>query len=168
MKSKLPYLQDIIIFLLESEVTGFKYENEINVEKFLETINKASILIDDQKDSVKTGVLLYRSGKLLDSLKVIFPILESMLDNSLKKINLNPSELHGLKGKVKRLEEKRLISYKLSIGLEICSTIRNKVVHGNILEEDIDIIEPLYALTLRHIEKLIKELDKNLKKIKVD
>ena len=50
------------------------------------------------------------------------------------------------------------------MGLEICTAIRNKVVHGNILEEDTELVKPLFPLVLNHLKRLVLELDESLPK----
>jgi len=164
VQSHLKQFQDIIMLLLESEATGLEYQVEADLEGALRTIEGANILVDDQKKSVRNTIVDYESGKYLDSLRVIHPILEGTLDSALRAVGQQPTEMQGMDKKRKALEAKNLISTKLSIGLEICTTIRNKVVHGNILEEDAELVRPLFPLVLNHLKRLVIELDESLPK----
>jgi len=162
VQSHLEQFQSIIMLLLESEATGLTYQLETNLEEVLKTIEGANILVADQKRSIRNAIVHYESGDYLDSLRVIHPILEGTLDSALRATGLQPTETQGMEKKRKALEMKNLISSKLSMGLEICTTIRNKVVHGNILEEDVELVRPLFPLVLNHLKRLVIELDKGL------
>jgi len=161
IKANLEQLQDLILFLLESETTGFKYEAQIDFEELLAIIKRSKILIDDQKKSIQNAIRLYNSGNYLDSLRVIYPVLEGTLDSALRFINLRPSDFRGMKAKVEKLENEGFISSKMSTGLEIFSS-RNKVLHGNILEDDIELVRPLFSLVLAYLKSLVIELDTNI------
>jgi hypothetical protein len=162
IRSQLKNLRDLIMFLLESEVTGLRYEGEIDFDEFQTVVNQSTMLIDPQKASIQTGISLYKSGKLLDGLKVIYPVLEGTVDNALRVGNLHSSEMRGLTAKATKLEKERIISTKLAMGLEICAAGRNKVLHGNILEEDTELVEPLFAIALVNLKRLIIELHNSL------
>ena len=60
------------------------------------------------------------------------------------------------------LAARNLISTKLSAGLDICASIRNKVGHGNILDEDDEFVGPLFPIVLNQLQQFITELDKGL------
>jgi hypothetical protein len=164
VQENLNLFRDVILFLLESEATGTKYPSDIDFDQFLETIEKSNIMVDDQKKSVQTAIGLYRGGKYLDSLRVIYPILEGTLDSALKTINLKPSSFSGMKSKIEKLEKETLISSKISTSLEIYSS-RNKILHGNILDNDPEIMRPLFSMVLAHLKILVLELEKNIPNI---
>ena len=68
-----------------------------------------------------------------------------------------------MRAKVEKLEKEGLISSKMSTGLEIFNG-RNKLLHGNILEDDIETIRPLFSLVLAYLKRLITELDSSIKR----
>jgi hypothetical protein len=164
VQSHLEQFQDIIMLLLESEATGLKYSLELDLKGILAVIEEASVLIDDQKKSVRNAIVDYENGKYLDSLRVINPILEGTLDTALAAIGIQQPTKRpwGMAKKREMLKENNLISTRLAVGLEICTTIRNKVLHGNILEEDVELVSPLFPIVLNHLKRLVTELDKNL------
>jgi hypothetical protein len=162
VQSHLKQFQNIVMLLLESEITGLKHQLDVNIEEVLSIIDGTSLLVDDDKKSVRNAIVDYESGKYLDSLRVINPILEGAINSALILVGLDPESMRGMKDKRDALKEKNLISLKLSMGLEICTTIRNKVAHGNILEADIELVRPLFPLVLNHLKRLITELDENL------
>jgi hypothetical protein len=161
VQENLKLFRDVILFLLESEATGTKYPSDIDFDQFSETVENSKIMVDDQKQSINTAIGLYRSGKYLDSLRVMYPILEGTLDSALKTINLKPSSFRGMKPKIDKLEKEALISSKISTSLEIYSS-RNKILHGNILDNDPEIMRPLFSMVLAHLKILIVELEKNI------
>lgn len=163
VKENLEVFRDVILFLLESEATGLKYPSEIDLEGFLNIVEKSSILVEDQKSSIETAVNLYRSGNYIDSLRIIYPVLEGTLDSALMVIGLEPTKFSGMRSKTEKLAKESLISPKVSTNLEIFSS-RNKVLHGNILDNDPELMQPLFSLVLAHLRLLVTELGENIGK----
>ncbi len=163
VKENLEVFRDVILFLLESEATGLRYPSEIDLEGFLSIVDKSAILVEDQKNSIETAVSLYRSGHYIDSLRIIYPIIEGTLDSALRMINLEPSKFRGMSSKTEKLAKESLISPKVATNLEIFSS-RNKVLHGNILDNDPELMQPLFSLVLAHLRLLLTELDENIGK----
>ena len=163
VKENLEVFRDVILFLLESEATGLKYPSEIDLEGFLNVVENSSILVEDQKSSIETAVNLYRSGNYIDSLRIIYPVLEGTLDSALMVIGLEPAKFRGMRSKTEKLAKESLISPKVSTNLEIFSS-RNKVLHGSILDNDPELMQPLFSLVVAHLRLLVTELDKNIGK----
>jgi hypothetical protein len=152
-------LQDVILLLLESEATGFDYKRDSDLDELLCTVEQSTMLPIDQKKSVKKAIDLYRSGSQLDSLRIIYPVIEGTLDLALDNFGVQGSSLSGMKSKAKKLAEEGAISSVMSTTVEIFSS-RNKVVHGNILEEDHELIRPLFELVTAYLHRLLTELER--------
>jgi hypothetical protein len=163
VNTNLERFRDVILFLLESEASGFRYPDEVDLNEISKVIDSSSVLVGDQKKSIKQSLSLYRAGDFLDSIRILYPVLEGTLDIGLKYLHLKPSEFLGMRAKVEKLEKEGLISSKMSTGLEIFNG-RNKLLHGNILEDDIETIRPLFSLVLAYLKRLITELDSSIKR----
>jgi hypothetical protein len=163
VKDNLEVFRDVALFLLESEATGLKYPSEIDWDSILKVFAGSKVLVEAQKDSIETAVKLFRGGNYIDSLRIIYPVLEGALDSALATIGLEPSKFSGMRSKTEKLAKASLISTKVSTNLEIFSS-RNKVLHGNILENDPELMRPLFSLVLAHLRLLVVELDENTSK----
>jgi len=157
--------KELVLFLFESEASGFKYHDINDLSDFLKFIEESTLLIDDQKKSLKQSIELFQKENYWDSLRIIYPILEGTLDVALKRINIEPATLKGMQGKIEKLEKEKLLSSKVSTGLEIFKS-RNKIVHGNLIEEDTEIGKPLFDLVVTYLRKVVTELQTNLNKTK--
>lgn len=141
--------KELVLFLFESEASGFKYHDINDLSDFLKFIEGSTLLISDQKKSLKQSIELFQKENYLDSLRIIYPILEGTLDVALKRISIEPATLKGMQGKIEKLEKEKLLSSKVSTGLEIFKS-RNKIVHGNLIEEDTEIGKPLFDLVVTY------------------
>lgn len=158
VRTNLARFQELFLFLIEAQTAGFEYEDEDKTASIVEYVMNSSILIDAQKKSIETALNLYKSGDHLDSLRILYPVLEGTIDTVIKSINLNPSDFKGMKSKLEKLEKEGLISARMSTGLEIFAS-RNKVSHGNILETDVELAHPLFYLILAYLRRLLTELN---------
>ena len=150
-------LRDVILLLLESEATGFSYETDSDFDELIRTVEQSTILLNDQKKSIKKAVELYKSGSQLDGLRVVYPLIEGTLDSALQILEIPVSGLRGMQPKAEKLVKEGAISSPMSTTVEIFSS-RNKVVHGNILEEDHEMIPPLFVLVMAYLHRLLIEL----------
>ena len=160
--NNLEKFKDAILFMLASEAIGFKSFDEVDFDEIFRIIRRSPVLIDDQKKSLQRSLELYRTGNFIDSIRILYPVLEGTLDTGIQHLGLKPANFAGMKPKVKKLETERLISNKMSTGLEIFNG-RNKLLHGNILEDDAETIRPLYSLVLGYLKRLITEMEQTLK-----
>jgi len=152
----------LILFLLESEASGVNF-SELGVESELEKWYESStILKNDQKKSIDHALLIYKQNNYLDGLRIVYPLLEGTLDSALHELNIEPSSLKGMQNKVEKLKKEKLISSKTSTGIEIFSS-RNKILHGNIIEEDSETLKPLFVLVIGYLKKIVGEIEINLK-----
>lgn len=150
-------LRDVILLLLESEAAGFSYKTDSDFGGLIRTVGQSTVLLDEQKRSIKRAIDLYRSGSQLDGLRIVYPLIEGTLDSALQILGIRASGLRGMKQKAEKLAEEGAISSMMSTTAEVFSS-RNKIVHGNILEEDHEIIQPLFALIMAYLHRLLIEL----------
>lgn len=154
---------DVLIpILLESEVSGINYNKKELEENNIAWIKSSKILNSDQKKSISNASALFNQKNYLDSLRILYPLLEGTLDSALIKINVDLKSLSGMQGKIEKLKQQKIISSKTSTGIEIFSS-RNKILHGNIIEEDSETLKPLFSLVLSYLQKVINEIESNLK-----
>lgn len=158
VKTNLARFKELFFFLIESQATGIVYEEDSNISNLIEHVVSSHILIDDQRISIENAYSLYKSGDYLDSIRILYPVLEGTIDMAIKSLNLNPSDFRGMRSKLEKLERESLISTRMSTGLEIFAS-RNKVMHGNILENDAELVRPLFSLTLAYLRRLLAELN---------
>ena len=159
VQKNLEYLRGLILFILGSEFTKFKYEAGLDLDVYLTTFNRSPALIDDQRKSIANGITLYRGGNYLDSLRVLYPVMEGTLDSALRKIGLDPSGLSGMRMKFEKLQNNAALPQKMLAGFDIVF-VRNKILHGNIIEDDMDLVKPLFPLVLSYLKAIVEELDK--------
>jgi len=157
VKNKIDKYKDLVLFLLESDISGFQFNNENETDVFIDLVNNSKILIVDQRESIKNALLLYKNEKYLDSLRILFPLLESILDLAIVKIGLNPPDFKGMQSKVEKLQKENFISAKISTGLEIAS--RNKILHGNLIDNDDETLKPLFNLIQSYFKKVLIEIE---------
>jgi len=159
VSANLNVLKDTIMLLTESEVGGFSFSANMDViNEIKERVKTSSILIKDQKDSIELAVNLFVTGKYLDSLKVFYPNVEGLLNLALMKAGLPVENIIGMKAKIERLEKENVLSSKLSTWAEVV-TSRNKILHGNILNDDAEIVKPLFFFICAFWNKLVDEID---------
>ena len=76
------------------------------------------------------GAQLYRSGKYLDSLRLIYPSIEAIFNTMLIEIGKVPQDFNGLTAKAQHLGRRGKIPPDIANAMEVF-TARNIVVHGN-------------------------------------
>lgn len=152
----------LIPILLESEASGINYNKEELESNNIVWIKSSKILNTDQKKSISNASSLFHQKNYLDSLRILYPLLEGTLDSALTQINVDLKTLNGMQGKIEKLKKEKIISSKASTGIEIFSS-RNKIVHGNIIEEDSETLKHLFSLVLSYLQKIVNEIESNLK-----
>ncbi len=160
VKSNLEELKDIILLLMEAETTGFKFKDVTSISEFDSFIDTSTYLDVEIKKQIKNGLQQYTSEKYVEGLRIIFPLLEGILNIGIKSINLNPSDFKGMRGKVEKLEKEGKLSLKVATGLEVFES-RNKVLHGNLIENDPETSKPLFDLVLTYLKKVTSDLERN-------
>lgn len=163
IKENFERYKDLILFLLESESAGVNFAESDDLQELFSGFEDSWILEKSQKKTIKKAFTLYEEKFYLESLSLLYPQLEGALNNALKKRNISPDSLTGMQNKVEKLKKEKILSSKTSTGIEIF-TSRNKFLHGNIIEEDSEILKPLFNLVIVYFKKIIKEIESNLKK----
>jgi len=165
VKKELEEYNALILFLLESEASGINFSG-LETEPELDKWHHSSyVLNNDQKKSIDNALLMYKQSNHLDSLRIIYPLLEGALDSALHEIKIEPSSLKGMQNKVEKLKKEKVISSKTSTGIEIF-TSRNKILHGNIIEEDSETLKPLFVMVIGYLKKIVGEIETNLESMK--
>ncbi len=61
--------------------------------------------------------------------------------------------------KFEKLQNNAALPQKMLAGFDIVF-VRNKILHGNIIEDDMDLVKPLFPLVLSYLKAIVEELDK--------
>jgi hypothetical protein len=98
---------------------------------------------------------LHSSGKYLDALKIMFPIIEATVNALLLQIGETPGNFSGLTKKAEALGNQNVIPYHTVHANDIVYA-RNKVLHGSYAPPD-DYLYPISLLAFRHLRSLLTE-----------
>lgn len=167
VSSSLDVLRDTILLLTESEVGGFHYSESVDlINQIKERTLLSKSVAQDQKNSIDSAVTLFITGHYLDSLRLFYSNIEAVLNLALAETGLRPEDFSGMKSKIEKLEKEKILSSKLSTWLEVVIS-RNKVLHGNIVEDDAELVKPLFYFIGAFWSRLVEELDFHSEKIAV-
>jgi len=162
--SNLNVLRDVIMLLTKSEVGGFHFHGSTDlIEQVKERTRVSPSLTQDQRKSVEKAVNDFITGHYLNSLHSFYPNIGAVLNLALRKIGSRPEDLTGIKSKLEKLEKEKVISSKLSSLTEVV-TSRNKVLFGNIVDDDAALLEPLFCFIATFWNRLLEEIDSYFKK----
>lgn len=165
VSSSLDVLRDTILLLTESEVGGFHYSESVDlINQIKEKTRSSKSVAQDQKNSIESAITLFITGNYLDSLRLFYSNIEAVLNLALEEIGLRPEDFSGMKSKIEKLEKEKILSSKLSTWLEVV-TSRNKVLHGNIVEDDAELVKPLFYFIGAFWSRLIEEIDFHSEKV---
>lgn len=165
VSANLEMLEETILLLTESEVQGFHYSESIDpINQIKERTRGSKSIVQDQKDSIDLAVTLFMTGHYLDSLRLLYSNIEAALNLALTEIGLRPEDFLGMRSKIEKLEKEKVLSSRLSTWLEVIIS-RNKVLHGNIMEDDAELVKPLFYFIGAFWSRLIEELDFHFKKV---
>ncbi|MEM4204187.1 MAG: hypothetical protein QXS54_08975 [Candidatus Methanomethylicaceae archaeon] len=149
-------LRDAASVLIATEEVGDTFKGSATEIKDVVALISESELVDDaNRESINTGVQLYLSGKYLDSLRVLYPSIEAIINNMLNRAGQQPERFRGLVDKARWLEQNGYIPPDVSNATEIF-TSRNKVLHGNFSPPQ-DYVFPLCLLAFRYLRRLLLE-----------
>lgn len=148
-------MRDLILLLTEVEHYGIKLSSEDGTTFFEEELS-SSLLSESEKTSLDTVVLLRRSGNTLDALRLIFPLIEAILNSALAGLSISGAGQTGMRAKIDQLVKHGLLSPRLGNLTEIV-VARNKSVHGNLDTRD-DLLDPLYAFVVGVLRDMLNEL----------
>ncbi len=149
-------LRDAASVLIATEEAGDTFKSSATEIKDVVALIGESGLVDDaNRESINTGVQLYHSGKYLDSLRVLYPSIEAIINNMLNRASQQPEQFRGLVDKARWLEQNGCIPPDVSNAVEIF-TSRNRVLHGNFSPPE-DYVFPLCLLAFRYLRRLLLE-----------
>jgi hypothetical protein len=149
-------LRDAASVLIATEEVGDTFKGSATEIKDVVALISESGLVDDaNRESINTGVQLYFSGKYLDSLRVLYPSIEAIINNMLNRAGQQPEQFRGLVEKARWLEQNGCVPPDVSNAVEIF-TIRNRVLHGNFSPPE-DYVFPLCLLAFRYLRRLLLE-----------
>lgn len=160
-------LRETILLLTESEAGGFHYSESADlIKQIKERTRTSKSIVQGQKESIDSAVTLFMNGHYLDSLRLFYSNIEAVLNLALARTGARPEDSSGMKSKIEKLEKEKVLSSKLSTWLEVV-TSRNKVLHGNIVEDDAELVKPLFYFIAAFWSRLIEEVDFHFETITV-
>lgn len=149
--------RDVARTLIETEELGDIYRGSVSeIADLLILINESELIDTANRNSIKTGLELYQANKYLDSLRILYPSIEAIINVMLIKSSERPEQFSGLSRKAQRLEELGVIPSDISSAVEIF-TSRNKILHGNFSPSDAEYVFPICLLAFRYLRRLISE-----------
>ena len=126
------------------------------IEKLRASIASTDLLNAQYMQTVETGADLFAQKKYLETMEVLFPSIEYILNTMLTKAGQDPETYRGLKDKVKWLENKNLLPPHLSALLTLAEG-RNKTAHGQLSIEDEELAEVMCFLVIRYLSFLMRK-----------
>jgi len=148
-------LRDAASVLIATEQVGDTFKSSATeIKDVVALINESELVDDANRKSIKIGVNLYISGKYLESLRVLYPSIEAIINNILNKAGERPERFSGLVEKTRWLEQNGYVPPDVSSAVEIF-TSRNRVLHGNFSPPDENYAFPLCLLVFRYLRKLL-------------
>lgn len=150
-----PFRDTALAIIQTEEVGGTFNESASEINEILHLSNQTHLIDQANRESIEAGVQFYRTGKYLNSLRVIYPSIEAIINAMLIEAGEVPTNFNGLVNKAQKLEQQSIIPYDVAHAMEVF-TGRNKVVHGNFSPPE-DYIFPLCLLAFRYLRRLLTE-----------
>lgn len=149
-------LRDAASVLIATEEVGDTFKGSATeIKEIIAHISESELVDDVNRESINTSVQLYLSGKYLDSLRVLYPSIEAIINNMLNRAGQQPGQFRGLVDKARWLGQNGNIPPDVSNAIEIF-TSRNRVLHGNFSPPE-DYVFPLCLLAFRYLRRLLME-----------
>lgn len=149
-------LRDAAKSLIESEEIGDSYKGSSSeISRVLEMVSKHELIDNENRQSIEESIRLYKNRKYQDSLRVMYPSIEAIVNIMLIRAKKQPGEFTGLTKKLQWLEQQKIIPNDVSSAAEIIIG-RNKILHGNFTPPD-DYIFPLCLLAFGYLRRLLVE-----------
>ena len=149
-------LRDAASTLIKTEELGTTFKRTISeIDDILGIVKEHKLVDPENQESINTSVTLYQQGKYLESLRIIFPSIEAIINVMLIDEGEQPEHFRGLVNKAQWLEQHKLIPLDVSGAMEVFSG-RNKVLHGNFSPPS-DYVFPLCLLAFRYLRRLLTE-----------
>lgn len=153
-------LRDAVSSLIENEELGFTFKGSSNeMNETLSVVGQTHLLNKADRESVGISIQLYQASKYLESLRVLYPSIEAVVNQMLINAGQLPEQFRGIVSKTQWLEKGGYIPSDISNAIEIF-TGRNRVLHGNFSPPE-DYVFPLSLLAFRYLRRLILEYQPN-------
>jgi len=120
----------------------------------LEKVLNFPLIDNAERLSIKNAIWLYNQGQYLDGLKILFPVIEGILNRMLRELGEQPSKFPGWKRKVDYLENKGVIPSDIARAVEIISS-RNKTVHGEFTPPAPEYAYPLFQMAVIYLHRIV-------------
>ena len=150
-----PFRDTALAIIRTEEVGGTFNEFASEIKEILHLVNQSDLVDEANRQSIHTSIQLYHTKKYLNSLRIVYPSIEAIMNTMLIKAGETPERFNGLVPKAQCLEQRGIIPYDVSHAMEIF-TGRNKVVHGNFSPPD-DYVEPICRHAFLYLRRLLTE-----------
>lgn len=162
VENRLGELLELNYLLIETEMSGFNFSfnNDKGIFDKIQSTLQSNLLDEYNRNSIKSILNLYINENYLDCLRIFYSNIEILLNKTIEGKGGTPNSLIGMKPKIDKLVKDKIISIKLGTWLEVV-TSRNKIIHGNITENDSQVLKPLFEIVGSFWVNLINELEKN-------
>ena len=150
-----PFRDTALAIIRTEEVGGTFNESASEIDEIFHLVNQIDLVDEVNRESIHTSIQLYHARKYLNSLRVVYPSIEAIVNMMLIKAGEVPERFSGLVAKVQCLEQRGIIPQDVSQAMEVF-TGRNKVVHGNFSPPE-DYVFPLCLLAFRYLRRLLTE-----------
>lgn len=150
-----PFRDTALAIIRTEEVGGTFSASASEINEILHMVNQTDLIDKANRESIQTSIQLYHTRKYLNSLRVVYPSIEAIINTMLIKAGEAPERFNGLVAKAQCLEHRDIIPYDVSHAMEVF-TGRNKVVHGNFSPPE-DYVFPLCLHAFRYLKRLLTE-----------
>lgn len=151
-------MKDLILMLVESGDKGVEVAvDDSIIKKAFGESTETSVLTADQKKTLDHILSTYQRGECLDSLRLFYPVIEGVIDSEIQRHKFQVSQKAGMGTKLAELVKHQVISKKLGSWGEIVNS-RNKIVHGNLMDNDQELLKPLFLIVSNFWYQFLSEI----------
>lgn len=147
-------MYDTVILSLQAEEQGITYTGMKSEMQKLESIINSPLIGDVERQSIKNAIQLCNQGQYLDGLKVLFPVIEGVINKMLEELGEQPDKFPGWIRKVEYLENNGIMPSDVARAVEII-TSRNKTLHGQFTPPDPEYAYPLFQMAIIYLHRIL-------------
>lgn len=148
--------RDVAQSLIEAEQMGETFhETSSEIQAILLLVSQNELSSVDNQRRIVSSAEQYRNGNYLESITLLYPSIEAILDAMLRKQGQNPLGFNGMQNKAEWLGSRSIIPADVAGAIEVF-TGRNKIVHGNYVPPA-DYVSPLCQLAFRYLRRLLTD-----------
>lgn len=158
-KSQSDVLAKIVSLVGEShQLEDSNHEPELSeIDQIIKQIFDSEFVDDANKQAINKCSQFYREEDYLDTLRILFPSIEALINTLLTEADAKPDEFSGLIKKVEWLENARILPPYLSNTVRLFQSSRNSIVHGDSSPPN-EFLEPICTIGFRYLSKLLHVL----------